>query len=77
MPFINLPELLARMATARGIDPDGLIKTPQDIQAEQQAAQEAQQQQMMAELAGKAAPAGIKAMSDQVLAAGQAQAPQG
>lgn len=72
--YINIPEALSRLATARGVDPAGLVKTPEQIAQEQQAAIQAQQNTMMGDIAGKAAPAAIKAMSDQALAQRQAEA---
>jgi hypothetical protein len=43
--------LIQRIATAQGIDTEGLVKTPEQLQAEQQAAIQQQQQQQMAETA--------------------------
>ena len=57
--FVNVNEYFARRATALGIKTDGLIKDAQAMQAE---AQQAQQMQLMQ----KAAPAGIKAISDTI-----------
>jgi hypothetical protein len=73
--FININEALNRLCTARGIDPAGLIPSMAEVQQQQQQAQEQQQQSQMTEMAGKAAPAAIKAMSDQVKAAGEQQPP--
>ena len=57
--FVNVNEYFARRATALGIKTDGLIKDAQAMQAE---AQQAQQMELMQ----KAAPAGIKAISDTI-----------
>lgn len=65
LPRLNAGEILSRLATAYGVDPSGLVKTDEQIQAEQQQAMEQQQMAMMGDIAGKAAPAAIKAMSDQ------------
>lgn len=65
--YLSIPELLSRVATSMNINPDGLIRSQDEVQ--QQMAEQ-QQKAQMAELAGKLGPAGIKAMSDQVIAAG-------
>ena len=57
--FVNVNEYFARRATALGIKTDGLIKDAQAMQAE---AQQAQQMQLLQ----KAAPTGIKAISDTI-----------
>ena len=53
--FLNVSNAIQRLASAIGIPTEGLIKTPEEIQQEQQAAaqqaQEAQTQQMMGGLA--------------------------
>lgn len=72
--YINIPEAMARLATANGVDPAGLVKTAEQIAQEQQQAMQAQQNAMVGDIAGKAAPAAIKAMSDQAIAQGQQQA---
>jgi hypothetical protein len=56
----NIPEYILRVFTASGVDTKALIKSPEQIQEEQQAAMK---QQMMEKLG----PAGIKAVSDQAL----------
>jgi hypothetical protein len=58
--FINVNEYFARRATALGIKTDGLVKDAEAMQAEQE---QAQQMQLMQ----KAAPAGVKALSEQVM----------
>lgn len=52
---VNWGDYVKRLAVAEGIDPSGLVKSPEQIQAEQQAIQQQQQQAQMMELAGKAA----------------------
>ena len=47
--YINPPEVVKRLAAAQGIDVLNLVKSMQEIQGEQQAAQQMQQQQMAAE----------------------------
>ena len=49
-------DLIQRLATAQGIDTEGLIKTPEQLQAEQEQAAMQQQQQQMADTAQAVAP---------------------
>jgi len=64
MAYLNMGDLIKRGGTALMIDMGGLIKTDEEMaQGQQQAQQQAQQQSMM-DMAGKAAPAAVKAMSD-------------
>jgi hypothetical protein len=71
-------EYLARRATAIGIDPNGLVKTDQQLQQEQQ--QQMQQQQSM-QLAQAATPHAVKGIADGInqrnaqAAASQSQGP--
>jgi hypothetical protein len=65
---LNFNGYATRKAAALGIDTDGLLRSEQEVQAERE-------QRMRAELANKAAPAMVKAESDQALAA-QAATPQ-
>jgi hypothetical protein len=62
--YMNVSDYITRIGTALGIDMDGLVKTEEDIQAEQQAAAEAQQQMMVNETVGrmaeKATPAAME-----------------
>lgn len=53
--YMNVSDYITRIGTALGIDMDGLVKTQEDIQAEQQAAAEAQQEMMMNETMGRIA----------------------
>jgi hypothetical protein len=73
---INTDEILLRGATALGIDTAGLMKSDEQKAQEQQAMEDAQAQQQQAEIAKAAAPAGVKAVSDNVIAAGAQQAQQ-
>lgn len=59
MQFVNVPEYFKRRATSLGIKTVGLIKTQEEIQAEQQQFNE----QTLTEKLG---PAGIKAVSDNI-----------
>jgi hypothetical protein len=51
MSYINPSEYLSRRAAALGIDAEGLIKTQEDLAAEQDAAQQQMRQQQMSALA--------------------------
>ena len=53
--YINPDEAIKRLAAAAGIDYLGLVKTPEEKQAEAQAAQEQQQQQALLQQAGQLA----------------------
>lgn len=64
MQFINVSDLITRYGTSLMIDMAGLVKSPEQMQAEQQQMMQAQQQQQMGDIVGKAAPAAIKAVSD-------------
>ena len=50
MQYLNVGDYLKRRGTALGIDMKGLIKSEEQIQAEQQAQQEAMQEQMMQQM---------------------------
>ena len=76
MSRLNVDNLITRLGTALMIDMDGLVKTPEQLAQEQAAAQQQMMQQQMLDMAGKAAPAAVKAMSDQATAAQQQPAPQ-
>ena len=54
--LLNPMDLIQRLATAQGIDTEGLIKTPEQLQAEQEQAAMQQQQQQMADTAQAVAP---------------------
>lgn len=55
-------EFLKRYAVSLGIDQDGLVKTEEDLQAEQQ---QAQQQNQLMEMVSKLGPQAMKSMGDQ------------
>jgi hypothetical protein len=61
--YINVSNYMARRATALGIDTAGLVKSQQELDAEAAAAAQAQQQQQAMDIAGKAAPSVVNAMS--------------
>ena len=72
---INIDDLVKRAGNSLQIDMDGLVKSPEQKAKEMQQQAQMMQQQQMAELAGKLGGPAIKAMSDQSLAASQAEAP--
>ena len=47
--YVKMPELVRQLAIKKGIKPEGLIKTVEELQEEQRQAQEAQQQAMARE----------------------------
>ena len=61
--YVNVGEYFNRRATSLGIKTAGLVKTSEELQAEQQQAMQAQQQETMMKSMGGA---GVKAISDQV-----------
>ena len=63
-------DYIKRSGVARGIDMKGLVKSPEDLQAEQQAAQQQQQQQMMVEKLG---PNAVTQMGGIAKQAGEAE----
>lgn len=69
MQYLNIGDLVTRIGTSLMLDMTGLVKTDEQIAQAQQAQQQAVGQQQMADLAGKAAPAAIKAASDHMTAA--------
>ena len=54
---LNSSDLIKRIATSLGIEMEGLIKTQEQMAAEQEAMQQQQQQQQMMQMAEKAVPA--------------------
>ncbi|MBL4783884.1 MAG: hypothetical protein JKY49_00500 [Cohaesibacteraceae bacterium] len=71
--LINIPELIKRGGAALGIDMDSLVKTPEDLQAEEQKQQQLMQQQATLEAAKSAAGPAVKAISDHSLNSQQHQ----
>jgi hypothetical protein len=71
---MNIDDYIDRLGASLGIDTNGLIKSPEQKQQEQAAMQQQQQQmmaqQMMGDIASKATPEAVKAVSG---AAQQAQ----
>jgi len=70
MGLIKTDELVRRVFNAVGVDTTGLVKTPEEIQAEQQAAQQAQ---MMQSAVDKGVGPAINAMGAQAQQAQQQQ----
>ncbi len=54
---MNIGDYITRIGTALGIDLDGLMKSPEDKQAEQEAQQKQMQEAQMGDIAKSAAPA--------------------
>lgn len=72
--YMNPGDYISRVATSLGIDSKGLVKTDEEIAAQEQQMQQAQQMQSMQDIAGKAAPSIVKGLSDNNLAQQQAPA---
>ena len=72
--YINPQEVLKRLAAAQGIDVLNLVKTPEDLQAEQQSAQESQEKQSMTDQASKFADVEQKREQAQLQNVGNPQA---
>ena len=53
--YINVTDAVSRLATSEGIDPKGLVRSEQELQAEMQAQQQAAQQQQLEQVAGQVA----------------------
>jgi hypothetical protein len=51
---LKTSDLIKRIATSLGIEMEGLIKTDEELAAEQEQMQQQQQQQQVMEMAGKA-----------------------
>jgi hypothetical protein len=69
--YLNISDYLNRLATGAGIDPDGLVKTEEEIQQMLEQEAQAQQQAQMQELITKLGPAGIKAATEGAKNGGQ------
>lgn len=69
--YMNPADYIKRIGTSLGIDMDGLIKSEDQLQQEQEAALEAQQQQMMASMAEKAIPNATAAVGKAMTAPAQ------
>lgn len=74
--YMNPADYISRVATSLGIDASGLVKTEEQIAQESEQAAQAQQQQMMADMAGKAIPNAVKALGDRLPMPQQPQAAQ-
>jgi len=64
MAMMNIGDLVSRVGTSLGIDMSGLVKSQEEIQAEQQQAQQMQEQQQMMEMAKAAVPNATRAAAD-------------
>ena len=65
--FVNVDDAIARLATSDGIDVKGLIKTKEDLQAEQQEQMQQMQMQQAQSAAGGMAVAAAPEMTKQGL----------
>ena len=65
--LLNPADLLERIATSHGIDTEGLLKSQEQLQAEQQQMQQMQQQQQMQDTAQQVAPKAVDAVSKQAV----------
>ena len=63
--YLNIDDYLQRLATGAGLDPTGLIKTKEEMDAMMQEQAQQQQQEQLMDMIKKLGPAGIKAMADQ------------
>ena len=61
---LNIDDYLDRLGASLGIDTQGLVKSPEQKQAEAEAAQQAEQQQMMMQMAEKGVAPAVKGMAD-------------
>ncbi len=70
LQHFNISDLITRVGTSLGIDMNGLVKTPEQMQQEREQAMQAQQQQLMADTAGRmaerATPEMVKGIAQQM-----------
>ena len=64
---MNLDEIIRRVGSARGIEMQGMVKSPEQKQQEQQAAQEQMKEQQFFELLKTASPEIIKQFAGQFM----------
>ena len=64
---LNVDDYIDRLAASLGIDTQGLIKTPEQKEAEEQHKMQMQQQQQMADFMSKAGPELIKQFGPQFM----------
>lgn len=75
--YINVPEALMRLASAESIDTTNLVKTADELQAEQEAAQQQQQEMMEQQQQAEMMQAGIKSPALAKVMEGSMQQPTG
>lgn len=76
LQILDPNDFATRLASAKGIKPDGLVQTPQQVAAKKQADQQtAQQAQVLSKAAGPVAGPMAKAMASHMDAANQQQQP--
>jgi hypothetical protein len=71
--YVNPTEILKRLSAASGIDSLGLIKTPEELDAEKQ---QAQQQAMQAQVMGQMGQLAKSPIAEQLINAQQQQQPE-
>jgi hypothetical protein len=74
--YLKPAGFISHVATSLGIDPADIIKSADELAAEQKQMEAMKQQQMLGDIAGKAAPALVKSASDQSMATAEEPAPQ-
>ncbi len=75
--YVNVPEAIARLAASESIDTTNLIKTAEELEAEAQAAEDAQRQQMEDQQTQENLQAGMKSPAFAKLAESYIQQQQG
>ena len=75
--YLKPEGFIANVASSLSLDPDSIVKTPDQVKQDMMQAQQMQQMQMLGDLAGKAAPAAIKSMGDQSMQANELAATAG
>ncbi len=65
--YVNISEAIKRLATADGIETKGLIKSEEDLQAEQMAQQEQAQMQQMQDASQQMAVKGMPQVSPEAI----------
>ena len=66
MASVNMGDLISRVGTSLGIDMSGLVKSPEEMQAEAAEQQAQMEQQQMMEMAKAATPNAVNAIANAV-----------
>jgi len=75
--FLNISDYLSRLATGAGIDPTGLVKTPEELKAQEEADAQAAQTQQIHDIINKLGPSIIKGVDLKGMANGAGSPGQG